>query len=83
MEKTIKVGLPNGLHASNAASFVEKASQFQADVHLKKGSSVINVKSILGLMSIVLKPNDEVVLTAVGADEEQALTVLGEFLEDQ
>lgn len=36
MEKTVKVGLSQGLHASNAAALVERASQFKADVHLKK-----------------------------------------------
>ncbi|GAF21882.1 phosphotransferase system, phosphocarrier protein HPr [Bacillus sp. JCM 19047] len=66
MEKTVKVGLSQGLHASNAAALVERASQFKADVHLKKGNSIINVKSILGLMSIVLKPGDDVQLTADG-----------------
>ncbi|AIC93538.1 MULTISPECIES: HPr family phosphocarrier protein [Shouchella] len=80
MEKTIKVGLPQGLHASNAAALVERASHFKADVHLKKGNSIINVKSILGLMSIVLKLGDEVQLTAEGPDEKEAIAAIEDFL---
>ncbi|WP_353625913.1 HPr family phosphocarrier protein [Bacillus sp. JCM 19041] len=66
MEKTVTVGLVDGLHAKTAAIFVQKAGQYQSEVHLKKGSSLINGKSILGLMSIVLKQGDEVTLVAEG-----------------
>ncbi len=66
VEKTVTVGLVDGLHAKTAAIFVQKAGQYQSEVHLKKGSSLINGKSILGLMSIVLKQGDEVTLVAEG-----------------
>ncbi len=36
MEKTIQIGLTEGLHAKTAGAFVHEASQFKSDVHLKK-----------------------------------------------
>ncbi|MBM7839982.1 phosphotransferase system HPr (HPr) family protein [Alkalihalobacillus xiaoxiensis] len=81
MEKIIQIGLTEGLHAKTAGAFVHEASQFKSDVHLKKGFSVINAKSILGLMSIVLHAGDEVTLTATGDDEEEALKQLSALLE--
>lgn len=81
MEKIVRIGLTEGLHAKTAAAFVHESSQFKSDVHIKKDYSFINAKSILGLMSIVLHAGDEVVLTAEGEDEEEALIRLSTFLE--
>ena len=52
MEKTIVVKSTVGLHASLAAKIVQAASNYSVDIFLHYKTKTIDVKSILGLMSL-------------------------------
>ncbi|MCJ7840220.1 HPr family phosphocarrier protein [Lederbergia sp. NSJ-179] len=80
--KEIEVKLPAGLQSRYAAEFVQEASSFTADVYLEKGGRKVNAKSIMGLMSLAIGPNELVTLSADGADEEEAVAGLAGFIEN-
>lgn len=83
LEKTVTVMMDPGLQARQAALFVQEANRFEADVFLKKDDRKVNAKSIMGVMSLAVGKNTEVVLIADGNDEEQAIASLIELVEDK
>ena len=73
-----------GLHARPAAKFVQAAAKFQSDITIKKvGSSAapVNAKSILKVLTLAVKQNEQVEVNATGADAEEALKALRELVE--
>lgn len=76
MEKKIVIKSTVGLHASLAAKVVQAASRFDVDIRLHYGDKVVDVKSILGLMSLAIPSGENVVLVASG---DQALTAIEEI----
>ena len=69
-----------GLHARAAARFVETASRFTAEVTVANGEESISGKSILGLMMLAAAEGTSLILTATGADAEQAIDALAELI---
>ena len=76
MEKKIVIKSTVGLHASLAAKVVQAASKYDVDIRLHYGDKVVDVKSILGLMSLAIPSGENVVLVASG---DQALTAIEEI----
>ncbi len=69
-----------GIHARPAGLLVKEAAKFQADIKIKKGEKEADAKRIFGIMGLAAKKGDEIVLTADGADEADAITAIEEFL---
>lgn len=66
MEKQIVIKNTSGLHASLAVKIVQLASKYAADIELHYKDKVIDVKSILGLMSLAIPYGENVVVVAKG-----------------
>ena len=69
-----------GIHARPAGLLVKEAAKFQADIKIKKGEKEAGAKRIFGIMGLAAKKGDEIVLTADGADEADAIAAIEEFL---
>ncbi|MBP3462101.1 MAG: HPr family phosphocarrier protein [Tyzzerella sp.] len=69
-----------GIHARPAGLFVKEAAKFQSDIKIKKGEKEADAKRIFGIMGLAAKKDDEIVLTADGADEADAIAAIEEFL---
>ena len=80
VEKKVTVKLKTGLQARPAALFVQEASRFTSDVFIIDGEKKVNVKSIMGLMSLAIGSGKTVILSAEGQDEEEAVQVLEAFM---
>ncbi|WP_456277716.1 HPr family phosphocarrier protein [Bacillus sp. AK128] len=80
VEKKIEVKLKSGLQARPAAMFVQEANRFSSEIFLEKDGKKVNAKSIMGLMSLAVGSGAEVVLSAVGHDEQAALEALEKFV---
>lgn len=83
MERTVTVVPEDGLHARPAATFVETASNFDAEVTVKAvdGSRPpVAADSILGVTGLGVRGGDDVVLTAEGPEAETALDALENIL---
>lgn len=69
----------SGLHARPAAVFVRAANTFRADIkieNLSAGTSPVNAKSIIGVLSLGIRANHRVRITSEGADAETAVAEL-------
>ena len=69
-----------GIHARPAGLLVKEAAKFQSDIKIKKGEKEADAKRIFGIMGLAAKKGDEIVLTADGADEVDAIAAIEEFL---
>ena len=69
-----------GIHARPAAQFVRVASRFQSDVTVEKDDERVDGKSIMGLMMLAVGCGAEIVVSAEGADEAEALTAIEELI---
>ncbi|AWX56547.1 MULTISPECIES: HPr family phosphocarrier protein [Brevibacillus] len=79
-ERQVIVQLTQGLHARPATLFVKVAASFSSEIGLNKDEKKVNAKSIIGVMSLAVSKGQSVVLTADGADAEQALDALERVL---
>ena len=80
VEREVTVLLKTGLQARPAAQFVQEASRFTSDIFIIDGEKKVNVKSIMGLMSLAINSGKTVTLAADGQDEEEAVQVLEAFM---
>lgn len=71
---------PAGLHARPAAQFVRTASRFQSRVTIRVGDRTADVKSLIALLGMTIRPGAEIALNAEGPDEDAALAALLEEL---
>ena len=74
--KTFTVNNKLGIHARPAAQFVKTASRFDCEVRVEKDGEEIDGKSIMGLMMLAAGHGSELIVTAEGSDETDALTAL-------
>ena len=81
MQKQIVVKSTVGLHASLAAKVVQAASKYSVDINLHFHNKVIDVKSILGLMSLAIPSGENVVIEATGEQAEAAIADIASILE--
>nr|WP_263324901.1 HPr family phosphocarrier protein [Neobacillus sp. Marseille-Q6967] len=83
VEKQVEVKLRTGLQARPAALFVQEANRFSADIFLEKDGKKVNAKSIMGLMSLAVGSGVLINIIAEGDDEENAITALAEFVQNE
>jgi phosphocarrier protein len=81
LEKTITITNPSGLHARPAALLVKEASNFKSTIKLVKNGKEVDAKSLLGVMSLAAKQNDQVTVRAEGEDKEAAVNQIAALLE--
>ena len=71
--KEVLVSNPKGLHARPATLLVRKAASFKSDVGIEYMGKKANIKSLIGILSLGVGPNNIVNVMANGADEKLAL----------
>lgn len=63
-----------------AAEVVQTASRFDARVMIQREQKIVNAKSMLGLLSLGVDDQKNMMLMAEGADEEAAVAAMLELL---
>ncbi len=81
-EKTFKITAETGIHARPATQLVNKAGQFSSDITLEYKGKTVNLKSIMGVMSLGVSQGAEVTIKAEGSDAEEALTAIDEVIKE-
>lgn len=73
---------PTGFHARPARNFVELAAERfpECEITLEKAGKRINGKSMMRMMTLSAKYGEEVLVSAEGAGEEEAVGTLGALL---
>ena len=79
-EKTVTIGLTDGLDAGVIAVLVQRACKFSSSVYLQAEGKKVNAKSIMGMMSLALGTGETVKVIANGNDEEAAIESIEEYL---
>lgn len=72
-----------GLHARPATILVDTAGKFAADITLEYDERSVNLKSIMGVMSLGVPYDSEIVISAEGEDASEALIALEKTLAEQ
>ena len=72
-----------GIHARPASVLVSTANKFQADIFLGHNGKDVNLKSILGVMSLGIGAGETFTIRAEGADADDALVELETTLKNE
>jgi phosphotransferase system HPr (HPr) family protein len=67
---------PAGLHARPAAQVVRTAGRFQSRITINVGDRTADVKSLIALLGLTIRPGAEITLAAEGPDDAAALAAL-------
>ncbi|GAE30166.1 MULTISPECIES: phosphocarrier protein HPr [Halalkalibacter] len=81
-EKSFKITAETGIHARPATQLVNKAGQFSSDLTLEYKGKSVNLKSIMGVMSLGVGQGAEVTIKAEGSDEAEALQAIEEVIKE-
>ena len=74
---------PVGLHSRPATMAVNAASKFRSDVFLSFNGKTVNMKSIMGVMSLGIPTQSEITISCEGEDEDEAIVTIAEGLRNQ
>lgn len=74
---------PVGLHARPATVAVNAASKYKCDVKLSFNGKTVNMKSIMGVMSLGVPTQSEITIACEGEDEDVAITSIESILKEQ
>lgn len=80
VKKEIVVSNVSGLESKPAALFIQKASNYKANIWVEKGERKANAKSLLGLLSLSVGSGNKITIIAEGEDEMQAINELESYL---
>lgn len=80
IKKTITIGLSSGLEARPVAMLVQIASQYDSSIYVECQSSRVNAKSIMGMMTLGVNAGDDILVSAEGQDEDDAIKGIESYL---
>ncbi|HSO57168.1 MAG TPA: phosphocarrier protein HPr [Paenisporosarcina sp.] len=83
IEKQYNITSSEGIHARPAAVLVGALAPFNSDITLEWNDKKVNLKSILGVMSLGVSSGASITIAANGEDEEQAMAKVAEIMETQ
>ncbi len=72
-----------GLHARAATRLVNCASEFKAEVLVKKGPRSVNGKSIMGVLTLAAAIGTELTIEADGEDEDLAMAAVIQLINNR
>ena len=71
--RNVKIVNKVGLHARPATFFIQKANSYKSTIWVESDSKRVNAKSLLGVLSLGIKQDMTISLSADGPDENEAL----------
>lgn len=81
MEKRdFNITAETGIHARPATLLVQAASKFGSDINLEYNGKSVNLKSIMGVMSLGVGQGADVTISAEGDDEKEAIAAVAETM---
>lgn len=82
-EQTMTITDETGVHARPATVLVNKAGSFESDINLTYNGKTVNLKSIMGIMSLGIPQGAEIKLTADGSDEDEAMQTITDTIKKE
>lgn len=81
IQQTVIINRNAGLYARPVNKLVQNAARFNADIFLTYKGRKVNVKSVLGVLSLAIPKQAEIILEVSGEDEIEALREVVQTLE--
>lgn len=75
------VSNPNGLHASIIDDLSNVASRYKADAYLQYHGKQVNLKSVMGVLSLGVPSKAKLTLICEGEDAFEAMTAIAKKIE--
>ena len=72
----------DGIHARPAGMLVKVASGFQSEITIESTGKSANAKKIFSVMSLGVKYDDEITVSADGNDEDTAMSTMESFIKE-
>ncbi|WP_174804262.1 HPr family phosphocarrier protein [Martelella limonii] len=72
-----------GLHARASAKFVQTVEKFDATITVAKDGMQVGGTSIMGLMMLAASINSTILVSAAGAEADQALDAIEALVSDR
>ena len=79
--RTVEICNERGLHARASAKFVKLASSFDAEVRVGRDGSMVDARSIMGLMMLAAGIGSTIEIEAEGPEAEAAVAALSALVE--
>jgi phosphocarrier protein len=76
VRRQLMVSSPSGLHARPAARIAEVALRFTCQIELRKGTRLVNAKSIMDLLTLAAEQGQVLELETRGADAAAAAVAI-------
>jgi phosphotransferase system HPr (HPr) family protein len=80
VSKAVQFNCDEALHMKAVAVLIQKASAYRCNIWLSRGERRANAKSLLGVMSLGIENDANLVVTTEGADEVEALEAISSYL---
>jgi len=80
--QTFTITAETGVHARPATLLVNKAGQYDSEVEVSYKDKKVNLKSIMGVMSLGIPKGAEIEIIATGKDEDEALNGVAEVIKE-
>lgn len=82
-EKTFTITSDAGVHARPATVLVQAVANVQSDVNIAYNGKSVNLKSIMGVMSLGVPKGGEVTITAEGSDADEVIAKVTELMQKE
>ena len=83
LSKTFTLESETGLHARPATILVNQASKFSSNINLIYSGKSVNLKSIMGVMSLGVPTKATVEIEAEGEDEKDVIESIAKVIKEQ
>jgi phosphocarrier protein HPr len=83
IERILKITSESGLHARPATVLVQAATKFQCEIKLEYNGKSVNLKSIMGVLSLGVPEGADIIVMAEGPDEYAALKAIEEAIQKE
>jgi phosphocarrier protein len=83
IEKTFKITNQTGLDAKMSSLLVTLCGKYQSKITMQLDEIAVDLKSIMGVMSLNVAKGELVKVICSGVDEEDALKALSELINDK
>jgi len=80
VKKTFTIIDQAGIHARPATVLVNAVSKFDAEMKLEYNGKIVNLKSIMGVMSLGVPKDAVIQIAAEGSQAEEAVTALEDVM---
>ena len=82
MKREVVIKASEEFGATPIAHLVQLATGFDSSIYIEIDNKKINAKSIMGMMSLVLREDQTIAIVAEGSDEESACDAIEDFFKN-